>query len=340
MDNPRPEKVAVVDEVRERLSAADAAILTEYRGLSVKDLATLRRSLVAAGGTYKVYKNTLVTFAVRDLGLVELESMLQGPTAIAFVEGDAVEVAKALRDFSKTHPLLVVKGGVLGQSVLSSADAAALADVPPREVLLARIAGAFAAPMVQFAGLLEALPRNFAYGLKALLEKMGGAPETTSAADAAPADAAPADEAPADEAPADEAPADEAPADEAPADEAPADEAPAGEAPIDAAPDVSPEAEEAETPADEAPAAVEEPAAAPAAEVPAVTEEPVADAPADEAPAVADAPADADEPAAADDTAGDAGLTTASTDEPAEGAADADPPADDDSSTTDPAQEK
>lgn len=192
MDNPRPEKVAVVDEVRERLGAADAAILTEYRGLSVKDLATLRRSLAPAGGTYKIYKNTLVAFAVRDLGLGEMEAMLQGPTAIAFVEGDAVEVAKALRDFARTHPNLVVKGGVLGQSVLTGADATALADVPPREVLLARLAGALAAPMVQFAGLLEALPRNFAYGLKALIDQ-GGNPGVAEAA--APAAEAPAAEA-------------------------------------------------------------------------------------------------------------------------------------------------
>ena len=188
MDNPRPEKVAVVDEVRSRLDAADAAILTEYRGLSVKDLATLRRSLTAAGGTYKIYKNTLVGFAVRDLGLDGMESMLTGPTAITFVEGDAVDVAKALRDFARVHPNLVVKGGILGRSVLSPGDASALADVPPREVLLARIAGGLAAPMVQFAGLLQALPRNLAYGLKALIDQKGGAP-AEPVDEAAPLDA-------------------------------------------------------------------------------------------------------------------------------------------------------
>ena len=181
MDNPRPEKVAVVDEVRERLGAASAAILTEYRGLSVKDLSALRRSLTAAGGSYKVYKNTLVGFAARDLGLDDLQPMLTGPTAIAFVDGDAAEVAKAIRDFARTHPSLVVKGGLLGTSVLSSADTAALADLPPREVLLARVAGAFAAPMVQLAGLLQALPRNFAYGLKALIDAKGGPPAEAAA---------------------------------------------------------------------------------------------------------------------------------------------------------------
>jgi large subunit ribosomal protein L10 len=176
MDDPRPEKVAVVTEVRERLGSASAALLTEYRGLKVKDLAGLRRSLREAGGEYKIYKNTLVRFAARDLGLADLEVLLTGPTAIAFVDGDAVNVAKALRDFARTNPALVVKGGVLGAKVLSAQDATALADLPSREVLLARFAGALAAPMVQFAGLLEALPRNFAYGLKALIDQRGTAP--------------------------------------------------------------------------------------------------------------------------------------------------------------------
>ncbi len=188
MDNPRPEKVAVVDEVRERLSSADAALVTEYRGLNVGAMAALRRSLREAGGDYKIYKNTLVRFAVRDLGLDGVEDLLTGPTAIAFVTtrpdgaaGDPVTVAKALRDFARTNPALVVKGGLLGDRLLSVDQVRALADVPPRELLLARLAGAFAAPMQQMAGLLAAVPRNFAYGLQALVDQRGGAP--------APADA-------------------------------------------------------------------------------------------------------------------------------------------------------
>lgn len=196
MENPRPEKVAVVDEVRQRFDNADAAILTEYRGLTVKDIAGLRRTLRQSGGEYKIYKNTLVRFAAADLGL-EIDDMLTGPTAIAFIDGDAVSVAKALRDFARTNPNLVVKGGLLGNKLLSAKDASALAEIPPREVLLARIAGGLAAPMVQFAGLLQALPRNFAYGLKALID-MGGAP-------GAPAPAPAVDEAPVVET---EAPAD------------------------------------------------------------------------------------------------------------------------------------
>ena len=174
MDNPRPEKVAVVDEVKERLDGAIAAILTEYRGLTVKEIADLRRSLRTAGASYGIYKNTLVRFAARDLGLSELDELLTGPTAIAFIDGDAAAVAKALRDFARTNPNLVIKGGLLGSSVLSAKDTAALAELPSREVLLARIAGGLAAPMQQFAGLLQALPRNLAYGLKALIDQRGG----------------------------------------------------------------------------------------------------------------------------------------------------------------------
>lgn len=223
MENPRPEKVAVVDEVRERLDSTSAALLTEYRGLDVTAISDLRRALRLVGGEYKIYKNTLVRFAARDLGL-ELEDLLTGPTAIAFITekpdgtpGDAVDVARALRDFAKTNPNLIVKGGVLGTKPLTADEAQALAEVEPREVLLAKFAGALAAPMVQFAGLLEALPRNFAYGLKALIDQQGGVPEpdapVAEAADEPEAEAA----APAPDA---DAPADtDAPTDDAPTEE-------------------------------------------------------------------------------------------------------------------------
>src|SRR5438067_6568932 len=128
MENPRPEKVAVVDEVRERLSSASATLLTEYRGMKVGEIANLRRSLRDAGGEYKVYKNTLVRFAVRDLGLEGVEELLVGPTALAFVDGDAAAVAKALRDFGRTNPHLVLKGGLLGTRAMTADEARALAD--------------------------------------------------------------------------------------------------------------------------------------------------------------------------------------------------------------------
>jgi large subunit ribosomal protein L10 len=217
MENPRPEKVAVVDEVRAKLEESSAAVLTEYRGLNVSATADLRRALHDAGGEYKIYKNTLVRIAARDLGL-ELDDLLTGPTAIAFVTGDAVGVAKTLQDFAKTNPALVVKGGLLGDQVLSERDIKALADLEPREVLLAKFAGLLAAPLQQFAGLLEALPRNFAYGLKALIDQ-GGAPGAPADAPAPAAEEAPAAEPEAEAAPT-EAEAD-APADETPA-EAPA----------------------------------------------------------------------------------------------------------------------
>jgi large subunit ribosomal protein L10 len=168
-----------VDEVRERLSSSSAALLTEYRGLKVGDLAELRRALRPAGGDFKIYKNTLVRFAVRELDVEGVEELLVGPTAIAFVDGDAAAVAKALRDYARTNPALVVKGGILGDKALTADEARALADLPSREVLLARFAGGLAAPLQQFAGLLQALPRNFAYGLSALIDKQGGAPAPT-----------------------------------------------------------------------------------------------------------------------------------------------------------------
>jgi large subunit ribosomal protein L10 len=184
MENPRPEKVAVVTEGRERFEAADAALLTEYRGLNVKALADLRRQLRMSGGEYKVYKNTLVRFAARDLGAEQLEALLTGPTAITFVKGDAAAAAKTLRDYARTNQSLVVKGGLLGGKVLTAGEVQALADLPPRDVLLAQVAGAFQAPLVKLAGLLQALPRNFAYGLKALIDQ-GGAGGAAAAPDAA-----------------------------------------------------------------------------------------------------------------------------------------------------------
>lgn len=201
MDNPRPEKVAVVDEVRERLDGSDGVVVTEYRGLSVSALSELRSTMRGAGGSYTVYKNTLVRRAAAELGL-EIEDLLVGPTALAFTEttpdgepGDVVAVAKALRDFAKANPDLVIKGGLLDGSVMDADGVKALADVEPREVLLAKLAGVMQAPMSNFAGLLNALPTNFAYALQALIDQ-GGAPGAPAPAesDSEPAGAA-ADEA-------------------------------------------------------------------------------------------------------------------------------------------------
>lgn len=182
-------------EVRDRLTRSDAALMTEYRGLDVSAMAELRRSLRAVGGEYKIYKNTLVRLAVREIGL-DIDDLLTGPTAIAFVgespdgePGDAAAVAKALRDYSRTRSELVLKGGVLAGRTLNANELRALADLPPRPVLLAQVAGAFAAPLAGLAGLLAALPRNFAYGLQALIDRAGpaeseaGEPEATDEAE-------------------------------------------------------------------------------------------------------------------------------------------------------------
>ena len=220
----RPEKVAVVEEIRTKLGDADAAILTEYRGLTVTELATLRGALRPAATEYKIFKNSLARRAAEEAGLTEIAELLQGPTAIAFVRGDAVVAAKALRDFGRTSPALVVKGGLLGPRVLTPRDIEALAEIEPREVLLARLAGGFQAPLTRAAGLFQAFTRNLAYGVKALID------QRVAGGEAAPVDDAPADDAPADDAPAAEAeaaPADDAPAAEA--DDAPAEAEAAGE---------------------------------------------------------------------------------------------------------------
>ncbi len=200
----RTEKVELVDEIRAKLADSDAAVLTEYRGLSVRALADLRTSLRRAGAEYKVFKNTLARRAVDEAGIEGLTALLEGPVAIAFVRGDAVAAAKALREFGRANPALVVKGGLLGVRVMTATDIERLADVAPREVLLAELAGAFQAPLVKAAGLFQAFPRSFASGLKALIDQRvaGGEALTTSTEPVPALESAPAEtgEAPAIEA--------------------------------------------------------------------------------------------------------------------------------------------
>jgi len=186
-------KTAVIDDIKARLESSDAAVLTEYRGLTVRDIAALRAALRPAATDYKIFKNTLARRAARDAGLDEIVESLEGPVAIAFVRrdgGDAVTAAKALRDFARTNPNLVLKGGLLGPRLLTSNDVEALADVPPRDQLLARLAGGFQAPMVKAAGLFQAFTRNMAYGVKALIDQRIEAGEALPAPAAdAPAEA-------------------------------------------------------------------------------------------------------------------------------------------------------
>lgn len=253
-------KVEVVETVRERIDGATATLVTEYRGLTVAEMAALRRALRAVGGDYKVYKNTLVRRAISGGPHEPLSDLLVGPTAIAFVSGDVSAVAKALRDFAKGAPSLVLKGGVLDGKLLGSKELGALAELPSREILLSMFAGALAAPMRTMAGLLKAVPQNLAYGIAALIEQQGGVVEHHADAPAAAAttdEAAPADEATATAEPDDAtapAEADAAPAGstEAAADEPAVDE-PAADEPSTDAPagdEVVPEAAEADAQAE------------------------------------------------------------------------------------------
>src|SRR5580692_6935498 len=191
----RAHKVEVVAEVKTRMGEATASIVSEYRGLTTAELAELRTTLAAAGGDYRIFKNTLVRIAIDGGDYQLLSEYLNGPSALTFVQGDISAVAKALRDFSRNNPLLVIKGGLADGSLLSSGDLAALAVLPPREVLLARLAGALAAPMQQMAGLLQALPRNMAYGISALIEQRQAGGEVLPDADASTDETASSDEA-------------------------------------------------------------------------------------------------------------------------------------------------
>ncbi len=167
---PRPEKVQAVADIKERLDDAQAVFLTEYAGLSVKDQQDLRRQLKTNEAEMKVVKMTLARIAAEGM-TDELTDLLLGPTSLTFADGDPAAAAKTLKSFAKDHDVLIIKGGVLGSEFLSPERVSALADLPARDVLLANMAGAFAAPMSQMAGLLAALPRNTATAIKQLLEK-------------------------------------------------------------------------------------------------------------------------------------------------------------------------
>ena len=169
------EKVAAVAELTERFRSSSGAVLTEYRGLTVAQLAELRRSL-GDDATFAVVKNTLTKIAVTDAGLSDqLSSLLAGPSAVAFVDGDVVEAAKGLRDFAKANPLLVIKGGVLDGKAISPAEIIKLADLEPRDVLLAKLAGAMKASLAGAAATFNALPVQMAQLAEALRAKRAAA---------------------------------------------------------------------------------------------------------------------------------------------------------------------
>jgi large subunit ribosomal protein L10 len=168
---PRPEKVAAVAEVKERIERAQAVFLAEYAGLSVKAQQELRRGLRAEGAEFRVLKMTLARRAAGELELEALDDLLVGPTGITFADGDPVSAAKVLKDFAAAHEVFAIKGGLLGRDILTSDRVKALAEIAPREVLLAQLAGAFKAPLTAMAGLLGALPRGAVTAMQQLLEK-------------------------------------------------------------------------------------------------------------------------------------------------------------------------
>jgi len=213
---PNTRKVERVAELKERIDRSDALLLTEYRGLTVTEITELRRSLAEGGTKFAVVKNTLIRRAVNDAGVAELEPMLEGPSAVAFVEGDPVAAAKSVVDAAKKFPTLVLKGGFMDGKLLSAADAKALASLESREVMLSKIAGLMKSEMSKAAAMFVGAQSKFLGVLEAYKDKL-------PAEDVAEAPAPAADEAPAAEASTEDAPAaEEAPTEDA---EAPAEAA-------------------------------------------------------------------------------------------------------------------
>src|SRR3954468_9690705 len=213
----RPDKTADVAELVESFQESAGAVLTEYRGLTVKQLQTLRRSL-GDNADYAVVKNTLTKIAATQAGIEGFDALLTGPTAIAFINGDVVEAAKGLRDFARANPSLVIKGGVLEGKSLDAAEIAKLADLESREVLLARLAGGMLASLSQAVYLLNAplaQPARAAGALMAKAEEdpsvLAGGAGTPAAADVSAADV-PAADVPAADVPAADVPAADVPA--------------------------------------------------------------------------------------------------------------------------------
>jgi large subunit ribosomal protein L10 len=204
----RADKQAAVAEITDEFSESAGAVLTEYRGLTVKELQTLRRSL-GANANYAVVKNTLAKLAATEAGIEGFDELLTGPTAIAFIKGDVVEAAKGLRDFAKAHPALVIKGGVLDGNILEPAEIAKLADLESREVLMGKLAGAMLASLSQAVYLLNAPLAQAARLAGALEAKAQQDPTILAGGAGAPAAA---EEAPAVEAVTEEAADEAAPA--------------------------------------------------------------------------------------------------------------------------------
>ena len=168
---PRPEKVAKVEEIRERLSRVQGAVITDYRGLDVGEITELRKQLREAGVEFKVLKNTLTILAAREVGMEEIVPYLTGPTAIAFGYDDPVTAAKIISEFAKKNKELEIKGGLVEGRVLGPEAVQALADLPSREVLLSMVLRAMQGPIAGMMNVLQGNIRNFVFALEAVRKK-------------------------------------------------------------------------------------------------------------------------------------------------------------------------
>ena len=178
---PTPEKVTAVGELTDKFQRAKLAVLTDYRGLTVRDLATLRGQLRGAGVEYEVAKNTLLRLAARNSGIEGAEELLAGPTAIAFCYEDVVAPARTLADFARTSRVLNVRGGLLDGRVIGPEDISRLATLPPVEQLRAEVVGAIGGPLSGLVGVLNGLLQTLVGTLEARSEQMGGAEATPAA---------------------------------------------------------------------------------------------------------------------------------------------------------------
>jgi large subunit ribosomal protein L10 len=172
---PTENKAKTLEETREKLRKAHSYVVMDYRGLTVSQISELRRGLRQQGAELVVLKNTLFRMAAADTDTAVDDSVLHGPTAVAFAYDDAIGAAKAVSDFAKAHPNVAIKGGGMENATLSAAQVIALAKIPPRDVLLGQMAGVLQAPMGQMAGGLNALATKMAQLLQALAEKQAAA---------------------------------------------------------------------------------------------------------------------------------------------------------------------
>jgi large subunit ribosomal protein L10 len=237
----RQDKERIVSELAERLKNTPNLLVADYRGLTMPEIDELRTKLLESGARFSVVKNTLTKRAAEEAGVQQLLDLIDGPTAIAFIDadGDPAAAAKILNDTARAHDVLVIRGGLLEGDTVSDAEIKRLATLPPADVVRAQFAGAVAAPLTTIVGLFTAPLRDLVGVIEARikqLEEQGQTvpePEAEAAEEEPPAEAETAEPEAAEEAPTDEAPAEETPRDEDPAEETPAEEPPADQTPAD-----------------------------------------------------------------------------------------------------------